>query len=87
MPYTKPESRAAVDTDVNLNSPWITTWSAGDLTYAISKLVWTWVKPRKSYLNFAIVIGCLICAAFEFYRRVVAPYEDQKIQENGDVYV
>jgi hypothetical protein len=25
------------------------------------------------------------CAKLEFYRRVVSPYEDEKIKENGDV--
>ena len=32
------------------------------------------------------VMGALEGAKAEFYRRVVGPYEDQKIEENGDVY-
>ena len=31
-------------------------------------------------------IGALEAAKLEFYRRVVAPYEDQKMLDNGDVY-
>lgn len=31
-------------------------------------------------------IGALEAAKLEFYRRVVAPYEDKKIFDNGDVY-
>jgi len=32
------------------------------------------------------IIGALECAKLELYRRVAAPYEDDKIAENGDVY-
>ena len=32
------------------------------------------------------LIGVLECAKLELYRRVAAPYEDDKIDENGDVY-
>jgi hypothetical protein len=31
-------------------------------------------------------VGTLECAKQEFYRRVVATYEDAKCVENGDVY-
>lgn len=30
--------------------------------------------------------SCLIILGFNFYYNVLAPYEDQKIKENGDVY-
>lgn len=30
--------------------------------------------------------GVLRCAQLEFYRRVLAPYEDKKRKQNGDVY-
>lgn len=30
--------------------------------------------------------GAIEAAKLEFYRRVVAPYEDQKLLDNGDVY-
>lgn len=32
------------------------------------------------------ILGVLSCVQQEFYRRVVAPYEDQKCRENGDVF-
>jgi len=34
----------------------------------------------------ATVTGVLECAKLELYRRIAAPYEDTKIEENGDVY-
>ena len=36
----------------------------------------------EDYRNF---IGELESAKLEIYRRLVAPYEDKKIKENGDV--
>ena len=40
----------------------------------------------NSYATINDIIGALEGAKMEFYRRVVAPYEDEKIKENGDVY-
>ena len=39
-----------------------------------------------SYKTCNDITGALINCEHEFYRRVVAPYEDKKIIENGDVY-
>ncbi len=39
---------------------------------------------RYSKIN--SLIGVLECAKLELYRRVAAPYENDKIDENGDVY-
>jgi hypothetical protein len=33
------------------------------------------------------IIGVLEAAKTEFYRRIIAPYEDIKIQDNGDMEV
>ena len=32
------------------------------------------------------MVGVLECAKLELYRRMAAPYEDEKIEDNGDVY-
>ena len=32
------------------------------------------------------LVGVLECAKLELYRRLAAPYEDLKIEDNGDVY-
>ena len=39
----------------------------------------------KCYQTFNDVTGALENAKLEIYRRMVAPYEDEKIVENGDV--
>lgn len=39
------------------------------------------------YAHLAEVMAAVENAKLEFYRRVVAPFEDQKIKDNGDVFV
>ena len=84
MPYITKNDRLRIDQDLPIVN--VVEWSAGDLTYGLTRLVVAWFHYRKSYLNIAIVIGCLVCTILEFYRRVAAPYEDEKIRVNGDVY-
>lgn len=38
-----------------------------------------------SYSAYSSALGALECAKLEFQRRHIAPYEDTKIAENGDV--
>ena len=59
------------------------TDAAGDFTYIIYRLL---MRFRPRFWMRALGIGCLICAILELYRRDHAEYEDEKIQENGDVY-
>ena len=41
----------------------------------------------ENFASGAQVLGCLEAAKLEFYRREMAPYEDNAIEENGDVKV
>lgn len=41
---------------------------------------------EKKYQDHNDVMGALEGAKQEYYRRIVAPYENEKIKENGDVY-
>jgi len=59
--------------------------TAGDLNYCITVLCNKFLNEIR-YANLNEVIGCLECAKLEFYRRMVAPYEDIKSRQNGDVY-
>lgn len=59
----------------------------GKLNYAITRLCDLYLQDRGvSYDRLNEVIGALECAKLEFYRRIAAPYEDVKIEDNGDVY-
>ena len=55
----------------------------GNLNYFITKILKDTYEPK--YFNYNRAMGLLECIKQEFYRRQVAPYEDKKIQENGDV--
>ena len=59
----------------------------GVVNYSISRIVAGSLKPdtgwRYKFLNRAY--GTFLSAAAEFYRRMVAPYEDKCIEKNGDI--
>jgi hypothetical protein len=87
-PYIAPERRMdfqgilSTIKDTNINSP-------GELNYLITILCEAYMSSRvlgRSYQTFNDIVGALECAKFEFYRRIIAPHEDIKIKENGDVY-
>lgn len=62
-------------------------WKAGPLNYLLTKLVLKWLGPSPNYERFNGAIGVLESMKLELYRRMVAPYEQEKMEENGDVYV
>lgn len=86
MPYIKQEDREMLQVD----SQWALYWDAskpGELNYLFSKICAEYVKAKGlSYQTINDIVGALENAKQEFYRRVAVPYEDKKIQENGDVY-
>lgn len=61
--------------------------TAGELNFAITCLMMRYLDRKGlSYTNAAETIAATTEAAAEFRRRVLVPYEDKKIAENGDVY-
>ena len=86
MPYIYQETRYELK---HLTEPLLdgTIDSAGELNYLITCLCNDYLKQLpKSYQAINYVMGALEGAKLELYRRVVAPYEDLKCKENGDVY-
>lgn len=83
MPYIKQVDRIRLD-DEGLGQ---SAAAAGELNYEFTKLIKKYLADNGlNYAKINDVVGALEGAKLEFYRRVVAPYEDQKIVENGDVY-
>lgn len=78
MPYIKPEDRLPA----TLNGP----KNVGELNFLITRMVDLYLGSRPNYAAYNEAIGVLECAKLELYRRLVAPYEDRKIAENGDAY-
>ena len=60
----------------------------GELNYLISCLVDDYLRAEGlTYSTLNDVIGVLECAKQEAYRRVAAPYEDEKRAKHGEVYL
>lgn len=87
MPYIKKQQRPAID---KLVDPLINHLKSlpledqdGSLNYAVTKTIKR-VYPQK-YFHYNRALGVLTAITQELYRRVIGPYEDSKIKENGDV--
>ena len=76
MPYITQEDRLCAKID-----------NAGKLNYSITLLCDEYInKNGFRYQTMNDIIGALEGCKLEFYRRIASPYEDIKLQENGDVY-
>lgn len=81
MPYIAQSHRAHL-----INEPHDVR-STGELNYMITCVIAEFLRRNgTSYATINNIMGALEGAKLEFYRRIAAPYEDQKIKENGDVY-
>ena len=92
MPYIDPKERAVLDELTDALTHRIKTLPAahdvehaGRLNYVCTRLALN-VFPLRKYWVMALVCGVFINVILEYYRKWVAPYEDKKIAENGDVY-
>jgi hypothetical protein len=85
MPYIDAAKRPDIDrwvTDGIMHG--IKFDDPGTLNYVIAQLLQA-TDPR-CYEDYNKLIGVLECCKQEYYRRVVARYEEEKLEENGDVY-
>ncbi len=79
MPYIKQEARHRIDA---IGAP----EDAGELNYFFTTICHEYFDVNgQNYQAFNDIIGALEGCKLELYRRKVAPYEDAKIIENGDV--
>lgn len=94
MPYIKQDAREKLQksladlTNAIVETSDDITALPGLLNYTITALIkrcYYSYKTKLSYSDNNAIIGFLDCAKMEFYRRTTAPYEDEKIIENGDV--
>lgn len=84
MPYIKQDDRQQMS---HKRPP----LDAGELNYAITKLCKQFLQDGNGHYSFNYqklndVIGALEGCKLELYARLVRPYEDKKIKENGDVF-
>jgi hypothetical protein len=85
MPYIKPSKRKPFKKPIGDLMGFIE--NEGDLNYVISKICKRYMQMKEptNYSLLNEIIGVLESAKLEFYRRVMVPYEDVKINEHGDI--
>lgn len=84
MPYIKQDKRALLDPHLQALAGEIT--AEGEMNYCIYKLSCLLIeKMGESYATYSMCGSAMEHAKLEWYRRRVAPYEDRKIAENGDI--
>ncbi len=88
MPYIKSDDRVKLHPIVNeLYETEDKIKTAGELNYLFTELALSYLRVNgRSYQKYNDIIGALEGCKLELYRRLVGPYEDMKIDENGDVY-
>lgn len=80
MPYIVPKRREQMDRGAVPQDP-------GELNYLITQQLIKYIQHNKlSYSTINDCLGACQGASSEFYQRVVIPYEEKKMKENGDVY-
>ena len=76
MPYLSPDERKATDRQ-----------SPGKLNYDITMRCLDYLEFKgETYTHHNDILGVLEAVKQEWYRRMVVPYEEKKLAENGDVY-
>ena len=87
MPYIKSGDRPIIDEKIQALIEYLKSRPVesqdGDLNYAVTRIIHE-LYPQN-YFNYNRAVGVLSAIQLELYRRKVAPYEDLKIAENGDV--
>jgi hypothetical protein len=87
MPYIGKNKRPEIDALLNPLIEYLESQKMeeidGELNYVMSRLLKDVYPPK--YFNFNRAMGVLESVKQEFYRRHVAPYEEGKIKENGDI--
>lgn len=93
MPYILPYRRGIIKlcTSEDLSAPGHfrvgLPRTEGDLNYVMTTLIDNYIsRIGCTYPTLNSLIGVLACMQQELYRRVVAPYEDEKIRINGDAF-
>jgi hypothetical protein len=83
MPYITKQQRWDVNVDYAHRMP----NDSGELNYILTTVCLDYLAHKgERYVTMNDVVGALESCKLEMYRRLVSPYEDSKVKENGDVY-
>ena len=94
MPYIKEEARVFLDECIENMIQCLTDGNEladdeflsilGEINYSFSRIL-AGSMGKTSYSKIAMITGVLENIKQEFYRRIAEPYENKKINENGDI--
>lgn len=85
VPYIKDRTKEILEPEIVALSNKIL--NRGELNYTIMMLILMMLaRTDKRYEDREQFLGTLDAVSKEYYRRAVAPYEDEKAKENGDVF-
>lgn len=98
MPYIVKEHRKRLDAAISSLAQTVREISleeggqyCGLINYIVTKLIYCLRRQdlddgyKWGYADYNEMVGTLECCKLELYRRSTAPYEDKKIESNGDV--
>ena len=88
MPYVDQVHRAVIDPMLSpiLRYVYQANLLSGDVNYIVTRIILSWLGEKPCYADYNNAVGILECVKLELYRRMIAPYEDEKKEDNGDVY-
>jgi hypothetical protein len=84
MPYIAPEDRPQYETALSELEALLKGKPPGHLTYLVYRLAKSYC-PEQRYAAMSATRACINDASAEYFRRVMAPYEDKQVEKNGDV--
>ena len=79
MPYIPQHERDSLELRPDSSEP-------GQLTYLLYQTCINALPDEARFADYCTILGALEATKLELYRRYIAPYEDDKREENGDVY-
>lgn len=92
MPYIKKKDRDYYNIDIEILADKIRDkvkcdkqLRPGHLNYILTKLFMKVYGPSMRYADHNELLGMLEACKLEWYRRKTSPYEDEKIDSEGDV--
>jgi hypothetical protein len=87
VPYVKEEDRTRYNKSLSglLVTLRLRDFPVGEVTYILYRIMLAFWDHRKSYQTICEIRGVLSGTQAEFDRRESAMYEDEKLEENGDV--
>jgi len=87
MPYIAQEDRKVYDKHIKalVRKLALSDFNPGHLNYIFTSIILSAWRALPRYATISSLTGMLDNVKSEFYRRYAQPYEDEKIEQNGDV--